>query len=104
MKMSDKTDKLFPALFAAVKEMGSVTKGAANPYFSSKYADLNSIMDEAEPKLNKHGIMLLQPVMRDERGDFVETTLIHVESGQYLSSQMSMVLAKKRHASCRFSG
>jgi hypothetical protein len=94
MKTSDKLDKILPALHKAKSNMNSVSKKAANPYFSSKYADLNSIMEEAEPKLNEQGIMLLQPVSRDERGDFVETMLVHVESGQFISSQMSLVLVK----------
>ena len=31
------------AILAAQMEMGNATKGSSNPFFKSKYADLNSI-------------------------------------------------------------
>lgn len=90
MRMSEKTDKLFPLLFKAKQELGSVAKSADNPFFKSSYADLNTHLEVAEPVLAKNGLFLLQPVT----GNSVETIIIHSESGQWVSSEMSLVLTK----------
>lgn len=94
MKTSEKTDKLFPALFKAKQELGGVTKSADNPFFKSSYADLNTHLEVAEPVLAKHGLLLLQPGSASVTGSTVESVIIHAESGQWVASEMALVLAK----------
>lgn len=94
MKMSQNTDKLFPALFKAKQELGSVTKSADNPFFKSSYADLNTHLEVAEPVLAKHGLFLLQPGGAGLNGSTVESVIVHAESGQWISSEMNLILAK----------
>jgi ERF superfamily len=77
--------KIAPALLAAQKAMGNATKGSANPYFKSTYADLNAIREVAIPALNSVGIVILQPTVTREGKNYVETLLLH-ESGECLSS------------------
>ena len=84
--MSDAIDKIAPALLKAQKKMGAASKGAANPYFKSKYADLGSVMEVVKDPLNEEGITVLQPTSSREGVHFVETILLH-ESGQYISSE-----------------
>lgn len=93
MLNSPSVDVIIPALFKVKNELKGVAKQADNPFFRSKYADLNSILEEVEPLLAKNGIILLQPITSKEGGDFVETLLLH-ESGQWISSSMSLVLNK----------
>jgi hypothetical protein len=93
MKTSESVDKVLPALMKVKSVMGSVAKSADNPFFRSKYADLNSHIELVEPLLMENGILLTQSVLRDERGDYVETRLTH-SSGQWVSSSMSLVLVK----------
>jgi len=95
MKTSEKVDVILPKLAKALNELGSVKKGADNPFFKSKYADLNTHIDVAEKALNSQGLMLLQPVNRDERGSFVESIIIDPSSGQYVSSVMDLLLTKQ---------
>ena len=45
MIKSETISKLAPALVKAQAEMGNASKGAANPFFKSKYADLNAIRE-----------------------------------------------------------
>jgi hypothetical protein len=90
MKTSEKTDKLFPALFKAKQEFTSVSKSADNPFFKSKYASLNEHLEVVDPVLYKNGLMLLQPAT----GSSVESIIVHSESGQWVSSEMNLVLAK----------
>ena len=82
------------ALAAAQANMGKALKQANNPHFRSKYADLGNVMDACLPALNEAGIALIQPTGEDEHGRFVETTLIHGESGEILSCKVPLIVAK----------
>lgn len=74
----------------AQKEIGAAKKGAINPFFKSKYADLGSVMEACKEKLNKQGIVVLQPIITNQNGVCVETILLH-ESGEYISGKMQIV-------------
>lgn len=82
------------ALAAAQAEMGKALKSASNPHFRSKYADLESVRDACMPSLNKHGIAVIQPTTDDENGRYVETILIHGESGQELRCRVPLIVQK----------
>lgn len=86
MNTSETITKIIPALLECQKKIETVTKGAENPYFKSKYADLNSLIEACKKILNDNGILILQPVT----GDSVETTLLHT-SGEWLSSFCKIV-------------
>ena len=82
------------ALAAAQINMGKALKQASNPHFRSKYADLGSVMDACLPSLNERGIAVIQPTGEDERGRFIETLLIHGESGETLSCRVPLIIGK----------
>lgn len=92
MKTSDKTDVIFKLLFKVKQELGPVTKGSVNPHFKNSFADLNTHIETIEPVLEKHGMFMLQPVSVNEHGtNIVSTTIIHAESGQWISSEMALI-------------
>lgn len=93
MKSSQSVTKIVPALLKAKKEMADPKKAATNPYFKSKYVDLNSALESAQI-LEQYGIFLLQPHYTNELGTFVETVLMH-ESGEWLSSDTKVEVAKQ---------
>jgi hypothetical protein len=64
-----------------------------NPAFKSKYAELSDVMDACMPALRSHGFAVLQPIGRDEHGDFVETHLCH-EGGHQFSTRVYLILGK----------
>ena len=82
------------ALARAQMNMGKALKQSANPAFRSKYADLGNVMDACLPALNEAGIALIQPTGEDDHGRFVETILIHGESGESLSCRVPLIVAK----------
>lgn len=82
------------SLAAAQINMGKALKQSSNPHFRSKYADLGSVMDACLPALNEHGIAVIQPTGEDEQGRFVETILIHGESGEQLSCRVPLIVSK----------
>lgn len=82
------------ALAAAQAQMGKALKSANNPHFRSKYADLASVMDACLPALNANGIAVVQPTVDDESGRYVETILIHGETGTELKCRVPLIVQK----------
>lgn len=82
--------KIAPALLKAQKEMGNATKGASNPFFKSRYADLNSVREAVTPALHNNGITILQLNVTVDHIPHVRTVLLH-ESGEFISSDTQIV-------------
>lgn len=95
MIKSESLSKLAPALVKAQKNMGAALKDAKNPFFKSRYADLNAIIDAAIPALNEEGIAVLQsPDVTAEGVSVINTVLLH-ESGEFIAGQSKVVAAKQ---------
>ncbi len=103
MNKSESITKVAAALVKAQSEMSNAKKGATNPFFKSKYADLNSIREAALPVLNAHGITIIQPTCVLDGVNYVETILLH-ESGEYISSLTQIVVDKMNDAQKHGSG
>jgi hypothetical protein len=103
MNKSETINKVASALVKAQSEMSNAKKGATNPFFKSKYADLNSIREAALPVLNAHGITIIQPTCVLDGVNYVETILLH-ESGEYISSLTQIVVDKMNDAQKHGSG
>lgn len=88
------TKNIATALAIAQLNMGKALKSASNPHFKSKYADLASVVDACIPALNESGIAVIQPTTDDEGGRFVETILIHGESGEILKCRVPLIVGK----------
>ena len=91
------------ALVKAQSEMSNAVKGSSNPFFKSKYADLNSIREAVLPVLNSHGISVLQPTCSIDGKNYVKTILLH-ESGEFLESFTEVLFAKQNDAQAQGSG
>lgn len=63
VEMSATITKIAPALVKAQASMGSAHKGANNPFFKSKYADLAEVIETCKDALNESGICFLQPLV-----------------------------------------
>jgi len=94
MNKSDTITKISSALVKAQRKMTNVLKGDSNPFFKSKYAGLPDVMDACKEHLNSEGISVLQSNGKDEKGHYVETTLLH-ESGEWVESRLYLVLSKQ---------
>lgn len=79
------------ALLNAQKAMSNAKKESANPYFKSKYADLNSVREAVYPPLWEQGIVILQPIVYRDGKNFVKTMLVHVESGESIESEIEIL-------------
>ena len=83
--------------------MGNAIKDSINPFFKSKYADLNSIREACMPTLNKNGIVVLQPIVYESGKSYVQTVLLH-ESGEQIVSMTEIVCNKPNDAQSFGSG
>jgi hypothetical protein len=88
---------LFAALAKAQGQMGAAKKGAANPHFKSKFADLASVLEAILPPLNANGLALVQ--MPGHSEDKVTlTTMITHSSGGWMCSKAATALGRKNDA------
>jgi len=88
-------ENIIKALLKAQKEMGNAIKGANNPFFHSKYADLNSVREAVMPLLNENGIIALQPMVTVDGCEYIKTILLH-ESGETIES-FTKILCKSQN-------
>jgi hypothetical protein len=63
------------------QELGVIKKEADNPFFKSKYFDINALIDHVKPTMNKHGLLVMQPLVSVDGKPALETAIIDSESG-----------------------
>jgi len=85
---------IYMALCAAQAGMGKVVKGATNPAFKSKYADLGDVVSVAVPALNEQGIAMFHYMLRDEHGAVMRTMLVHGASETSVSCDVPLIINK----------
>lgn len=93
---SDMTEhkNIYIALCAAQAGMGTVVKGATNPAFKSKYADLADVVSVAMPALTEQGIAMFHMMVRDEQGAVMRTMLVHGASETSVSCDVPLIINK----------
>lgn len=67
-------------LLKAQQEIGAIKKESNNPFFKSKYFDINAILAEVKPILNKHGLLILQPLVIIDGKNGLRTVIIDTET------------------------
>lgn len=53
---------IYKKLFEAKKEIGKISKDSTNPFYKSKYFDINQLLEHVEPILQRHELLVLQPI------------------------------------------
>ncbi len=59
---------IYTKLLEVQKEIGAIKKEETNPFFKSKYFDINGLLAVVKPVLNKHGLVLLQGLTNVQGG------------------------------------
>jgi len=88
---------IYAAFITAQAEFGAASKGAINPHFKSRYADLATCLEAVLPALNKHGLALTYRVYDCDNGVRLEAVIIHT-SGEEISSGILHLPAAKQDA------
>lgn len=90
---SAELDKIASAMVAAQQAIVPATKDKANPFFKSKYADLEAVWAACRDALHQNGIAVIQGAMTIDGKPHMETKLVHV-SGQWMTSFWELMPTK----------
>ena len=94
MRSSETLGQIARALVKAINAIEGVKKGADNPFFKSKYANLESVIEAAHGALEANGLAVMQgPGPMDGNCITLTTRLIH-ESGEWVETDFSLPAGK----------
>lgn len=95
MQSSPDIDQVATALAIAQGTIDNAIKNAQNPHLKNRYADLASVLEQARPALAASGLSIVTvPCGIDDSGQLFDSRVLH-KSGQYLSTQFAIPLAKR---------
>lgn len=77
---------IYTKLAELKKEVGKMTKDSKNPFFNSKYFDINQLLEHLEPLLQKNNLIVLQPIINKE----VVSKIIEIETGDDICSSLEL--------------
>lgn len=94
MNKSPDIGEIAKALHKAQGTLKVAIKDTINPFFKSKFADLQSIWDASRESLQSCGLSVAQfPTMTEDGSPALESILMHV-SGQWISAVYPVTAAK----------
>ena len=91
---SESIANLAKALSIVQGKLTYAKKDSANPFFKSKYADLESVWDACRDLLSANGLAVVQLPGEYFEGTMALTTIITHSSGEWISQQMSLPVTK----------
>lgn len=91
---SESLKELFTALAKAQAEMKAAGLNSENPYFKSKYADLEEIVTASRPALSKNGLSVIQQILPNDDGQNILHTILAHNSGEWIESRMRILPSK----------
>ena len=96
MLQSESIANLTLALSTVQGKMSHAVKDSANPFFKSKYADLESVWDACRSLLSENGLAIMQfPGLYSELDKSMSlTTILTHTSGEWISQEMSVPVSK----------
>lgn len=81
---------LYAKLLKVQAEIKPIEKDSQNPHFKNFYFDISGLLSAVKPILTANGIVLVQPIMVDERGQKLTTILTDNDSGERMVSEMRL--------------
>ena len=100
MNQSESIANLAKALSIVQGKLTYAAKDSANPFFKSKYADLESVWDSCRTLLSDNGLSVIQFPGEYFDGTMSLTTILAHASGEWIGQEMSMPVAKPDAHSC----
>jgi hypothetical protein len=96
MQQSESIANLAKALSIVQGKLTHAIKDSANPFFKSKYADLESVWDACRSRLAENGLAVMQfPGLYSELDKSMSlTTILTHTSGEWISQEMSVPVTK----------
>lgn len=97
MNKSDSIKNLATALAKFQEEVKNPANTADNPFFKSKYAPLNDVLNLVRPILTKNGLSVIQSPSGDGQNISITTLLLH-SSGEWIETEPLILKADKATA------
>lgn len=96
INQSESIANLAAALSVVQGKMSHAVKDSANPFFKSRYADLESVWDACRSLLAENGLAVMQfpGLYTDHDKSMSLTTIISHKSGEFISQEMSVPVTK----------
>lgn len=66
--------------------IGAVAKEKENPYFKSKYIDINALLEVVKPALAEFKLVLIQPIITESGKNVLHTIIKDLESKEEIES------------------
>jgi len=79
-------NSIYKKLYKVQKEIGAISKDSTNPFYKSKYFDINSLIKQLMPILEKHNLLLLQPISEGSQ----YSKIVDVDNGDSVESSLSL--------------
>lgn len=82
---------VYAKLFEFRKLTGKVVKSSNNPFFKTKYSDLNSVIEATDPALEEVGLLWI-----DRVNDMtLESDIVDADSGEVITLKTPLILSKQ---------
>jgi hypothetical protein len=81
---------LFAKVLKVKEAMGKVSKESNNPFFKSKYADLDAHLDLIEPLLHANGLVLTQSTHAAAGGNIVQSRITDTTTAAFMDSTLGV--------------
>ena len=94
MNTSETISEVSAAFVLAQSEFDGISKDSTNPFFNSRYADINNVLDMVLPVLAKHGLAVMQLPAPTTKGVRLQTVLLHT-SGEWIADECLDIVAPK---------
>jgi len=79
-------ENIYKKIFELKSHIGKISKDSTNPFHSSKYFDINKLLEVVEPLMAERNLLLLQPI-QDNR---VKTLIIDLDSKEQIFSEIEL--------------
>lgn len=77
---------LYTKILLVQNAIKAIAKEETNPFFKSKYFDINTVIEALRPIFNEHGLVVLQPLSELNGKPAIKTILAEPESGETLET------------------
>lgn len=82
-------------IFKLQREIGAISKDTKNPFFKSNYADINSILKQLDPLLEKYKLIKWQPTEYDyESKETIVTSFLECAETSQRTHKSSLPIPK----------
>jgi len=81
---------IYQSLLKVQKELGAIKKDSTNPFFKSKYFDINSLLEHVKPIVNRHGLVIVQSLSAIGDKPALNTQIIDADTGYGVGSTIPL--------------